>query len=66
MREHDIPRATIEAVTYGNALAAYGQSGQMSAADWAGGVEIDQTRRFKGSGVLRGGQAPRRDENVIE
>ena len=34
MRSSGVPAEVIGAVTYGNALAAYGQSGQMAAADW--------------------------------
>jgi predicted metal-dependent TIM-barrel fold hydrolase len=62
MRVVGIDDAAIKAVTYDNALAAYGQSGQMRESDWLGGVAVDQRAKFAGSGVLRGGQEPRVDE----
>ena len=59
MGERGIPEATVRAVTYENALAAYGQSGQMAADDWLNPAPIDQRTLFEGNSVLRGGQAPR-------
>ena len=59
MAERGIPAETIEAVTYANALAAYGQSGQMAADDWLDPPEVDQRTLFEGNSVLRGGQTPR-------
>ena len=59
MGERGIPEATIRATTYANALAAYGQSGQMAADDWLNPAPIDQRTLFEGNSVLRGGQAPR-------
>jgi len=61
MGECGIDDATINHVVYSNALAAYGQSGQMREADWLSGIAIDQRAKFAGSGVLRGGQEPRID-----
>lgn len=60
MAERGIPRAHIEAVCYGNALAAYGQSGEMAEADWLAPAPIDQRELFFGNSVLRG-QAPEGD-----
>ncbi|MHC4960339.1 MAG: TatD family hydrolase [Planctomycetota bacterium] len=62
MRSVGVDDAAIKAVTYDNALAAYGQSGQMHESDWLGGVTVDQRAKFAGSGVLRGGQEPRVDQ----
>lgn len=59
MRRGGIDEAAIQAVTYGNALAAYGQSGQMREADWLDPPAIDQRTLYMGNSVLRGGQAPR-------
>ena len=59
MAERGIPAETIKAVTYANALAAYGQSGQMDADDWLNPPEVDQRTLFEGNSVLRGGQEPR-------
>jgi len=68
MEESGIDADTIRAVTYQNALAAYGQSGQMAEEDWLEGDLVDQRRLFEGNSVLRGGQAPRVDDraHVIE
>jgi predicted metal-dependent TIM-barrel fold hydrolase len=61
MLERGIPRADVEAICYSNALAAYGQSGRMSDADWLELRAIDQRELFQGNSVLRG-QAPQVDE----
>jgi predicted metal-dependent TIM-barrel fold hydrolase len=50
-----IPEATVRSVTYGNALLAYGQSGQFRQDPPA----VDQRKLFEGSSILRGGQQPR-------
>jgi predicted metal-dependent TIM-barrel fold hydrolase len=61
MHQRGIDPGTIVAVTYANALAAYGQSDQISEADWSDGVAIDQRELFEGNTVLRG-QPPKVDE----
>jgi predicted metal-dependent TIM-barrel fold hydrolase len=70
MREKGIPESQIEDVVYNNALAAYGQSGQIKEEDWLNPQAIDQRNLFEGSSVLRGGQTPRVEDkpgpNVIE
>ncbi len=70
MKERGIPETQIKDVVYNNALAAYGQSGQMKESDWLNPPAIDQRTLFEGSSVLRGGQDPRVEEtpkpNVIE
>ncbi len=69
MLQRGIPEEHIRMVTYSNALAAFGQSGQMREADWLGTSTIDQREKFQGSSILRGGQDPRiekRDSNIIE
>lgn len=48
----------VRATCYGNALAAYGQSGTMREADWLDPLPVDQNLLFGGNSVLRG-QAPR-------
>ncbi len=60
MLERGIAPAAVEAVTYGNALLAYGQSGQVKESHWTEAAPVDQTLRFGGNTVLRG-QEPRVD-----
>jgi predicted metal-dependent TIM-barrel fold hydrolase len=72
MQERGIPQEQIADVVYNNALAAYGQSGQMKEEDWLSPPPIDQRNLFAGNSVLRGGQEPRidrreeRESTVIE
>ncbi|GFE67835.1 TatD family hydrolase [Chroococcus sp. FPU101] len=54
MLERGIPRTTVQAVCYGNALAAYSQSGQMKETDWLNPSPVDQRQLFSGNSVLRG------------
>ena len=54
MLERGIPQDQVRAVCYENALAAYGQSGQMQEADWLESMSIDQKQLFEGNSVLRG------------
>jgi predicted metal-dependent TIM-barrel fold hydrolase len=58
LAEQGISPEDVQRVTYGNALSAYGQSGQMRETDWAK-AEVDQRSRYDGNTVLRGGQSPR-------
>jgi hypothetical protein len=60
MLERGIPRPDVEAICYANALAAYGQSGRISEADWLEPQSVDQRELFQGNSVLRG-QAPQVD-----
>ena len=61
MLERGIAAKDVEATCYGNALAAYGQSGQMLESHWLAPESVDQRSLFEGNSVLRG-QAPRVDE----
>ena len=65
MLERGISAEDVETVSYRNALAAYGQSGQIREEQWADAKGIDQRELFEGNSVLRG-QAPRVDEGIIE
>lgn len=56
-----IPEETVRRVCYGNALAAYGQSGQMREEDWLNPPAIDQRTLYEGNSILRGGREPRID-----
>jgi predicted metal-dependent TIM-barrel fold hydrolase len=58
MLERGIKEADVVATCYGNALAAFGQSGQMKESDWLSPDPIDQRTLFEGNSVLRG-QTPR-------
>ena len=71
MRRRGHPEAHIKKVTYENALAAYGQSGQMRESDWLEPAPIDQRTLYAGNSILRGGQeprveAPKRDMSALE
>ena len=61
MLERGIAPKDVEAICYGNALKAFGQSGQMKEEHWLDPAPIDQRMLFEGNSVLRG-QAPRVDE----
>jgi hypothetical protein len=65
MKAKGISDADIRMVTYQNAITAFGQSGQINEADFAAVKEIDQSRKFSGNTVLRGGQQPRIDKNSV-
>jgi len=58
MLERGIAARDVEAICYGNALKAFGQSGQIKEEHWLDPVPIDQRMLFEGNSVLRG-QAPR-------
>lgn len=60
MLERGLPERIVHKLCYANALAAYGQSGQMQEADWAEPPAVDQRSQYAGNTVLRG-QAPRVD-----
>ena len=62
MAERGISKEAIRTVTYDNALAAYGQSGQMREEDWLTPDPIDQRQLLYGNSVLRGGQVPTVDD----
>ena len=56
--DRGIPAEHVRLACYANALAAYGQSGQMSEADWLDPPAIDQRTLYEGNSVLRGGRDP--------
>ena len=65
MKIKGIDIETIRQVTYQNALDAFAQSGQINESDFIHGLEIDQSQKFNGNTVLRGGQAPRINKNSM-
>ncbi|MHA8109880.1 TatD family hydrolase [Aquirufa sp. A-Brett2-W8] len=65
MKIKGISAVDIQKVTYQNALDSFAQSGQINEKDFIHGLEIDQSLKFNGNTVLRGGQAPCVDKNSI-
>lgn len=55
----------IKKVTYQNAIDAFAQSGQIEVQDFENTQEIDQSQKYNGNTILRGGQQPRLDKNSI-
>ncbi len=64
MLDRGISAKDVEAICYGNALKAFGQSGQMKEEHWLDPAPIDQRMLFEGNSVLRG-QSPRVEEPTI-
>jgi predicted metal-dependent TIM-barrel fold hydrolase len=60
MLERGIRREDVEAICYGNALAAFGQGGRMQESDWLAPQPLDQRELYQGNSVLRG-QVPQVD-----
>ena len=56
--ERGICATQVRKACYENALAAYGQSGQMSEDDWLNPAPIDQRDLYEGNSILRGGREP--------
>ncbi|MFT5127282.1 MAG: putative metal-dependent TIM-barrel fold hydrolase [Rhodothermales bacterium] len=65
MLSRGIPLDVVRATCYGNALAAYGKSGQMKESDWLDPAPIDQRNLYNGNSVLRG-QEPKVDPGLID
>ncbi len=65
MKQSGISDEAIHLVTYKNAITAFGQSGQINVADFEGVKQIDQSLKFQGNTVLRGGQAPRVNKDSL-
>ena len=56
-----LPEEDILKVNCPNALAVYGQSGQMRDEDWLNPTAVDQGTLYQDNTILRGGQSPRVD-----
>lgn len=56
--ERGIPEEHVRLACYANALAAYGQSGQMEEEHWLNPPPIDQRTLYEGNSILRGGREP--------
>lgn len=64
MKLNGLADETIGLVTYRNAITAFAQSGQLSEADFLS-APADQSGKFEGNSILRGGQQPRINRNSI-
>ena len=60
MKIKGIADEDIRLVTYQNAIDAFAQSGQINVADFEEPVVIDQTQKFNGNTILRGGATKNR------
>lgn len=65
MKARGIGDKDIQLVTYQNAITAFGKSGQIEEADFAGIKNIDQSEKFEGNTILRGGQQPRINKSSV-
>ena len=65
MLEKGMDVAVINMVCYQNALTAFGQSGKMKEEDWLKSEPIDQSNKFSGNTILRGGQSPKVESSNI-
>lgn len=65
MKEKNISDEDIRMVTYQNAITAFAQSGQLNESDFKVVTTVDQTNKFEGNTILRGGQQPRIDKNSV-
>lgn len=65
MKDMGISDEAIRMVTYQNAITAFAQSGQIDEADFTGVKNIDQSLKFSGNTILRGGQQARTNKNSI-
>ncbi len=65
MKIKGISDEAIKLITYSNAIAAFAQSGQIDEKDFSIPGSVDQSQKFEGNTVLRGGQQPRTDKSSI-
>ncbi len=65
MKIKGISEADILKVTYQNAIDAFAQSGQINQEDFEFTPEIDQSQKYNGNTILRGGQQPRISKNDL-
>lgn len=64
MKAKGISDADIHMVSYKNAITAFGQSGQINEQEFSGSG-VDQSQKFSGNTILRGGQQPRIDKSSV-
>lgn len=65
MKINGIPEEHIRMVTYQNAIEAFASSGQINREKLKQVQQVDQSEKYAGNTVLRGGQLPRIDKDSI-
>jgi len=65
MKLRGISDEDIRLITYSNAITAFAQSGQIDENDFSKPQTIDQSEKFEGNTVLRGGQQPKTDKSSL-
>jgi predicted metal-dependent TIM-barrel fold hydrolase len=65
MKAMGVDLKDIELVSYRNAITAFAQSGQIDENDFAVSTQIDQSQKFEGNTILRGGQQPRVNKSSL-
>ena len=65
MKLRGISDEDIRLITYSNAITAFAQSGQIDETDFTSPKSVDQSEKFEGNTVLRGGQQPRTDKSSL-
>jgi hypothetical protein len=65
MKASGISLKDIELVTYRNAITAFAQSGQINEAEFDTVAAVNQSEKFAGNTILRGGQQPRIDKSSV-
>lgn len=66
MKAKGVSTHDIELVTYRNAITAFAQSGQLKESDFIRtDTSVDQSQKFEGNTILRGGQQPRTDKSSM-
>ena len=65
MKARGISNQAIELVTYRNAITAFGKSCQINEDDFTTVQQVNQSEKFEGNTVLRGGQQPRIDKSSV-
>jgi hypothetical protein len=63
--QRGISEEQVRLICYQNALAAYGQSGQMKEDDWLNPPAIDQRTLYEGNSILRGGREPKVEDKLV-
>jgi predicted metal-dependent TIM-barrel fold hydrolase len=65
MLAQGVSELDVQKVCYTNALVAFGKSGQFNEMDWLQSDPINQQLKFHGNSILRGGQQPIGNSEII-